>query len=234
MSNIVLLTTDTLHHVYFANVLTKSGIDISDVVFETTSVSAPFQTGPVFEDKEQEFEENNFRGNITWRPYRIHKVENTSSPEAFALLKSLDSDLALVFGTRRLPKTIIDMFNGNLINVHRGITSRYRGLDSDLWAIYHNDFKNIGVTLHYVDTLLDTGCIITEEKMNLLKGMKCHQIRYYTTIMASEMMVKVINKYHTGNMGKNKRTGDGRYYSFMPIELKRIVEERFNKFCADL
>ena len=45
----------------------------------------------------------------------------------------------------------------------------YRGLDSDLWAIYHRDYKNIGVTIHMVDSELDTGEILYQENTPCIK-----------------------------------------------------------------
>jgi formyl transferase domain protein len=46
-----------------------------------------------------------------------------------------------------------------IINLHNGINPRYRGI-GNFWAIYENNFDLIGVTIHYVDSGIDTGKII--------------------------------------------------------------------------
>ena len=54
------------------------------------------------------------------------------------------------------------------INIHRGYAQSYRGLDSDLWAIYNEEFDKIGVTLHYVDEKLDNGRIILKKRVEIV------------------------------------------------------------------
>jgi phosphoribosylglycinamide formyltransferase-1 len=46
-----------------------------------------------------------------------------------------------------------------IINCHPGIIPACRGLDSFKWTIY--DMKPMGVTLHYIDTTVDVGEIIS-------------------------------------------------------------------------
>ena len=69
-------------------------------------------------------------------------------------------DLGVVFGTRKISTKIINLFKFGLINIHRGIVEKYRGLDSEYWALYHRDYKNIGITIHQVseDLTLKSNC----------------------------------------------------------------------------
>ncbi len=121
-----------------------------------------------------------------------------------------------------------------MINVHRGITEKYKGLDSDLWAIYHGDYENIGVTIHRVSSNLDAGEIAFCEAMPLIGNMKIHQIRYYTTIISTRLVMESIYKYLQNNLTYREQNSYGRYYSFMPTDLKKIVQCKFNKYCQSL
>ena len=60
--------------------------------------------------------------------------------------------------------------------------------------------------------------------------MLCSHIRYYTTVIASELVVKILKQ----NYIIKKDGGNGRYYSFMPLDLKKIVEKKFNLYCAEI
>jgi hypothetical protein len=62
--------------------------------------------------------------------------------------------------------------------------------------------------------------------------MKIYQIRYYTTLIAAELVIKAVGQYlRSGELPSYPQPQEGRYYSFMPIELKRVVAEKFNKYC---
>ena len=73
-----------------------------------------------------------------------------------------------------------------------------------------------------------------QDRLNLQRGMQTHQIRYYTTLIASELIYKSINDYLSNSLKSFPQGKRGRYYSFMPLELKKIVNKRFNKFCKVL
>jgi methionyl-tRNA formyltransferase len=140
----------------------------------------------------------------------------------------------VVFGAGKISSDVIKMFPDGLINVHRGISEKYRGLDSELWAVYHQDYGNIGVTIHKVEELLDTGDIIFKQKLKLKSGMKTYQLRYYTSLIATNLVIKTLKDYLSGTLLQKKQKKKGRYYSFMPLELKKIVNDKFNHYCEKI
>jgi methionyl-tRNA formyltransferase len=54
-----------------------------------------------------------------------------------------------------------------IINVHCGITPRYRGTHGAFWAVVEKDWENIGVTVHYLDKGIDTGRILAQATLDL-------------------------------------------------------------------
>lgn len=236
MSSIVVLSTDTAHHRYFLNRIADAGISVSGCVFETTSVQPPFETGPVFDDEEAAYEAAHFFENTRQdlERFDIRSVPNFNEAEAHAEFAAFRPTLGVVFGARRLTPQTISMFPGGLINVHRGIAQAYRGLDSDLWAIYHRDYENLGTTIHLIDDRLDTGEIIAQERLDLTPDMRCHQIRFHTSVMATSMVITALQDYLAGHLITREQQTEGRYYSFMPKVLKKIVAQRFDRHCAGL
>ena len=75
-------------------------------------------------------------------------------------IKYLKPDLAIAFGVGLIKPYIFDIPKWGTINIHRGHIDSYRGLDSDLWALYNKEFNKIDVTIHYIDEHLDTGDIL--------------------------------------------------------------------------
>ena len=169
MKKIVLLTTDTAHHRYFINRWLDSNLPMEACLFETVKHNPPYKIGPLFEDEEEDFEEKNFFQNVSRNiPKKLtSNVTNINSIESREKLKIINPDFGVVFGTGLIKPSTINLFHDGLINVHRGIAEKYRGLDSDLWAIYHKDYNNLGVTIHRVDNDLDTGELVKQKPLTL-------------------------------------------------------------------
>ena len=71
--------------------------------------------------------------------------------------------LIFINGTRILKKTLLDQLTCPIVNIHVGITPKYRGVHGGYWAIRNNDLAHFGVTLHLVDSGIDTGQIIAQQ-----------------------------------------------------------------------
>lgn len=225
---ILILSTDTLHHRFFINSLEKSKIKIEKYLLETTFVKSKFKTSHSFE-KQQKIHENKFffkNINKVLDKKKILLTTNINHKKIEKYLKVNKPDIGIVFGTRKIEKNIISKFKYGMLNVHRGNIKAYRGLDSELWAIYHKDYKNIMTTIHKVNTKFDNGRIIFQKKTKLKKGMKLFELRSYMTVDAFKMIVNIVKNQLF--ILKDKSELKGRYYSFMPTNIKNIVNQKFN------
>jgi len=233
---IAILTTNTLHHRYFINSIKKSKINIFKYIFETTFVKPQFTEKNFFKKEENTFEKKNFFKSVTKNidEKKVIKLMNINSKKSVQILKKLKIDLGIVFGCRKINQNIIDQFKFGLINIHRGVIQKYRGLDSDLWAILKKDFKNIGVCLHLIDKNLDTGSIIQQKKIKIKKGMKIFHIRYFTTLLATQMIINLFKKSSKNLRFPKKQTKLGSYYSFMPYNEKNNAKIIFDKYVKKL
>lgn len=216
------------------NRLRAENLEPVETFFETTHVQAPFATGPVYEKEEDVFEKNQWAEELSIDGFQISEVENINAPDTLDHLRKLRPDFGIVFGTRRLSQEILNLFPDGLINLHRGYPQFYRGIDSELWAIYHRDWDHIGMTLHIIDADLDTGAIVEQRRVALAPGMKCHQIRYYASEQGCEMVLAALSSYTKGQLVAKRQEKQGRYYSFMPLDLKKLMQRRFDKYCEGL
>lgn len=233
---IVILSTETPHHTYFINHIAAE-FGVSAVFYETKPVKFTYDTSSPFGREEAEFEKNNFFKDV---PDKVtssiptYKVNSVNTPEFKKIAGGLAPDIGLVFGCGRIDQSVFPLFKKGLINVHRGIAIKYRGLDSDLWAIYNDDFGNIGVTLHYVDIALDTGDALAVRHITYSPSDKIWHLRYKTTMMATDMMIDAIKGLLGGEDKRTKQPALGKYYSAMPLAAKVLCKEKFEKYIAGI
>lgn len=91
-----------------------------------------------------------------------YKVNSVNDERCMELLKQINPDIVVVNGTRIISKTVLKNIPARFINMHVGITPRYRGSHGGYWAIYNNDVANFGTTIHLVDAGVDTGLILKQ------------------------------------------------------------------------
>ena len=90
----------------------------------------------------------------------IKRVPSVNNDETLKLLLQEKPDLVVVNGTRIISKKILDSVKCRFINMHAGITPKYRGSHGGYWALANKDAANSGVTIHLVDAGIDTGGIL--------------------------------------------------------------------------
>ena len=67
-----------------------------------------------------------------------------------------------------LSRNFIKKFKYKIINIHPSLLPRYKGLNTHYRAIKNKD-KFSGCTVHYVNSKLDSGKIILQEKVKISK-----------------------------------------------------------------
>ena len=68
-----------------------------------------------------------------------------------------------------LSKNFIKKFNGKILNIHPSLLPKYKGLNTHQRAI-ENKEKYSGCTVHFVNSKLDSGKIILQKKVKILKN----------------------------------------------------------------
>ena len=96
----------------------------------------------------------------------ITNVESVNDEEVIGLLKDLAPDAVVVNGTRIISKGVLSSIDAPFINIHMGITPRYRGVHGGYWALASRDADNCGVTVHLVDQGIDTGGILYQDTIH--------------------------------------------------------------------
>jgi len=91
---------------------------------------------------------------------KIIKVNSVNSSETAGVLKDMNPKLVVVSGTRIITEKILQCTSARFVNMHTGVTPQYRGVHGGYWSLVQGDKSACGVTVHLVDSGIDTGSIL--------------------------------------------------------------------------
>lgn len=237
MLSVAVLTTQTLHHAFFVNELSRCAkVELAVVETAVTApvfaVAHPFETLRDNHEREVLFGGEERLVSSMVPELRVVSINDTEAAEA---LSGLNPDLVFVFGTSHIKAPLIELCRGRLFNLHGGDPRQYRGLDSHLWAIYHRDFRALVTTLHEVELRLDTGAIVYQQALDVTQGLRLFELRAANTRVCVELARRSIAQHSaTGRIVMQPIKDPGRYYSFMPAVLKDICVLNFEKYTKNL
>jgi phosphoribosylglycinamide formyltransferase-1 len=101
------------------------------------------------------------RHGLDFRPItRGAYVDSVNGQRTLELLAEAQPDLVVVHGTRIIAERVLNDIAVPIVNVHAGITPRYRGVHGGYWAFVDGRPELAGTTVHLVDPGIDTGGIL--------------------------------------------------------------------------
>lgn len=96
----------------------------------------------------------------------VHFVDNYHTEQSRALIQAADSDLGIVLGTNILKESVFGIPRLGSINLHQGLAPYYRGGPSIFWELANGE-REVGLTIHFVASKVDTGDIILQRTVPL-------------------------------------------------------------------
>lgn len=234
---LVFLTTQTPHHTFFIKEILNHH-EISGVIVETAIYAPSFEIQHEFESVREDYERNCFFGGESKTIQDFVEpvfVASVNDKKTIKYIESIEPDAIVVFGTGLLKKDIINTCPNGIINLHGGDPERYRGLDSHLWSIYHDDFSSIVCTLHRVNEALDDGEIVLQMPVAIHRDMQLFELRRFNTENCVMLVLAALDMFgRFGRFISHPQRRKGRYYSFMPSPLKDICVKKFNSYTERL
>lgn len=234
---LAILTTETPHHAYFVKALASGGHDIR-VFSETRTPTPKYPVSHPFEAARDKYERSRW---FTDQPAALANISTTETydslnePAAFSSLQASAPDAVIVFGTGLLRDPIVGAFANRIVNLHGGDPETYRGLDTHLWAVWHQDFAGLLATLHLLDGKIDHGAIISRKMIPLRHGMALHELRAENTQVCVDLAREALSDFaQIGRFTAREQRTPGRYYSAMPAVLKEACVARFARYTDTL
>jgi len=150
---------------------------------------------------------------------KIQNVEDINDNKFREILNSKKYDYALSLCCNQIfKKKTIKCFK-KVINYHSSTIPLYRGLNSTLWSIFFNE-KYTGYTYHYVNSKIDSGKIIFQDKFKINYKESYKKTEIIKTLKAKNSLEKVI-KLILNNFKGISLKKKGSYYGRK--EIKKIL-----------
>ena len=143
---------------------------------------------------------------------KTQRVASVNEEACKILLQKINPDIVIVNGTRIISKRILQCCQAAFINMHVGITPKYRGSHGGYWALYNNDPENFGTTIHFVDSGIDTGAVI---KQVFIKPTKADNFVTYPILQVSigiDALINVLQQALTGELKSASHKEKGKMY----------------------
>jgi hypothetical protein len=97
---------------------------------------------------------------------RIHPVPDLHAESTLEKVRSLNSDLGLIYGGPILKPRLFQIPRLGTVGIHHGKMPVYRGKKTTFWAMYNGD-ETAGVTIQRVNAGIDTGQIIRRGEVRI-------------------------------------------------------------------
>ncbi|HKY06534.1 MAG TPA: formyltransferase family protein, partial [Blastocatellia bacterium] len=96
----------------------------------------------------------------------IHFLTSYHTDDSIALMRAAEADLGVVLGTNILKESVFKIPRLGCINLHQGLAPYYRGCPPVFWELYNGE-REVGLTVHFVETKVDTGEIVLQTTVPL-------------------------------------------------------------------
>ena len=141
--------------------------------------------------------------------YKIIDNNRFETREDFdkALVEELNDsnpDLIVLAGFMRiLTPVMIKAFKNKIINIHPSLLPKYPGLDTHNSVIKNGDL-NHGVTIHYVNEVLDGGQIIAQGEISVSSNETSEELKTRIHAIEHVMLPMVVSKFADGTINAEK------------------------------
>jgi len=124
-----------------------------------------------------------------------NKFPQTTQQETATKLKQAGVDLVCLAGFMRLVKApLLDAFPSRILNIHPSLLPAFPGVAAWEQAV-NAKAKETGVTVHIVDSGMDTGPIVLQEAMKVNAGETADQLHARLQIVEHRIYPLAIGQY---------------------------------------
>lgn len=149
----------------------------------------------------------------TWNISILHSIQSDSLVRQISALKP---DLILsIYSKEIIPDQILRIPKYGAVNLHPGLLPMYRGVSPVFWALANRE-KTVGVTLHILDTGIDTGDRLSQKRIPT-RGYRTEHALYLRLSLIGERLIesyfRKLFSFKKTIHGKKFDRRKGAYYS---------------------
>jgi hypothetical protein len=157
------------------------------------------------------------------RPELVREVPHINHPEVLRLAQKLQPDLICVFGTSLIRGGLLQEGRLGMVNLHGGLSPDYRGADCTFWALYNGEPENVGCTLHFINSGIDTGELIAHVRPAVLEGDTELPLFWRAVKDSAAIYAEFVSRLAAGERFGARQSGKGRLYQ---VKQRGLRQER--------
>ncbi len=234
---VLTLTGNHPRHLWVVEQIAKSFNLAGAVLLRRETMNAPSLTSVPSRDQknvlrhfnDREARESHYFAKVPKAPMaEVLEVASIEDPDAVDFLRRLQPDVALIFGTGLIKPPLYDLLPPQTINLHLGLSPRYRGAATLFWPFYFLEPAFSGATLHRIVAEPDAGAIIHQSVPELMRGDGIHDIGCKTVHAAGADLVRLLKMIESGQtVTARQQRGTGKNFlssDFRPEHLRQIYD----------
>tara|TARA_B100001175_G_scaffold239993_1_gene206302 strand:+ start:973 stop:1560 length:588 start_codon:yes stop_codon:yes gene_type:complete len=129
-----------------------------------------------------------------------YKNKNKAESKIIINLKIHNIDLICLAGFMKiLSNKIINIYENKILNIHPSLLPKYKGLNTHKRVIKNNE-KFTGCTVHIVNSKLDSGKIVLQKKIKVLKKDDENSLAKRVLKVENLIYPKAIKKFISSNL----------------------------------
>jgi methionyl-tRNA formyltransferase len=157
---------------------------------------------------------------------RVQVIDDFNGNSSQKILSDIKPDIIIMGGTTIIRQHILDIPSIGILNAHTGLLPEYRGVNCLAWSIYNDD--DIGFSIHYVDTGVDTGPIVTRRFLEISKDETLTSLYEKVYDVEGETIAEIVIDLMNGKdvPVTQQSISEGKQYYMMPIDMLREVDKK--------
>ncbi len=124
----------------------------------------------------------------------VWEISRLNDPKTQQLLIDLQPDLIVIACFPYLvPPAILQLPRYGCLNLHPSLLPAYRGPEPLFWIAYHDE-RLTGITLHFLDTTLDSGDIVAQTTLERPDGLSGQELDRRCAEAGAELLLTAVEK----------------------------------------
>lgn len=154
----------------------------------------------------------------------IFRSKDFNGEETRMFLKNVNANILVSAYNNQILKPVTYRFLPyRAVNIHPALLPNFRGLDAPFEAMFHN-VKHAGVTLHWVDSKIDTGEIILQSPVRIRSDDTLYTLSARCWMHGAKLLEKVFDQIRSGTVTSQKQNPKDILYPYQSFPHKDRVK----------
>ena len=151
---------------------------------------------------------------------QLNLEKTINDPNSLAKISEYNPDILIsIAGNEIFKKPLIKLAPQGCLNLHTGLLPKYRGLMPTFWALKNNE-KEVGVSVFYVDTGIDSGPIVVQRRVPVRNRVQSDLIKETKKVGIDCIFEALTNIENNSVVMKDNDDTQSTYYGFpTPVDV---------------